>query len=620
MQWNYYTPEFECDTVNREMLKYSPWSGHRFFIYDFIRALQPETIVELGSYYGCSAFAMAQAIKDGRFCSTLWAVDTWQGDDFTQSDYQQDIYSAFCEVRDTCYSDSYVKMLRTTFDEAVQSFAPGSIDVLHIDGSHHYKDVEHDFAHWKERLRPDGIVLFHDISEDKVYGNIMGSHYFWEDLKKAYPWTAEFPFSLGLGVLFLDESVYQTFKKQVDFGVYQACNNSEAIFLKDDLRKYYFKSADAQAYLGDLKGQVAVLNGHLKKYEQDVAGKDDYIRELEEKLRSQAGEAECFHTEIVRVKNDYERTFAEKNAYIGTLEEKSRGQTEEIERFQAEMARVKNDYERTIVEKDTYIRELERGRESAAKDAVAGEAKIKADYQKTIDEKDAYIETLKQEKDEINRELNRIISQKDELLHHLTEENERLAAGLAEAKESAQPEQLSQLTEEIAQIKADYQCTIDKKEQYISQLEEECSHFSQILEKQTAEIEKDYQKTIDGKESYIKELEAAQRESEKQRQTQSESYQKRLEETLSEMALHTGRLEEMSAAMLSLKDALAQSTVRCNELEMALQSSQFLNQSLAEEKDACRVQKEQLEAQLMKADEQYRNTWNYKMQHWMKKT
>jgi hypothetical protein len=86
------------------------------------------------------------------------------------------------------------------------------------------------------------------------------------------------------------------------------------------------------------------------------------------------------------------------------------------------------------------------------------------------------------------------------------------------------------------------------------------------------------------------------------------------------MALHTGRLEEMSAAMLSLKDALAQSTVRCNELEMALQSSQFLNQSLAEEKDACRVQKEQLEAQLMKADEQYRNTWNYKMQHWMKKT
>jgi SAM-dependent methyltransferase len=93
-------------------------------------------------------------------------------------------------------------MLRTTFDEAVQSFAPGSIDVLHIDGSHHYKDVEHDFAHWKERLRPDGIVLFHDISEDKVYGNIMGSHYFWEDLKKAYPWTAEFPFSLGLGVLF----------------------------------------------------------------------------------------------------------------------------------------------------------------------------------------------------------------------------------------------------------------------------------------------------------------------------------------------------------------------------------------------------------------------------------
>lgn len=581
MQWNYYTPEFECDTVNREMLKYSPWSGHRFFIYDFIRAFQPETIVELGSYYGCSAFAMAQAIKDGGLSSTLWAVDTWQGDDFTQSDYRQDVYSAFCEVKDTCYPDSHIKMLRTTFDEAVQGFESGVVDVLHIDGSHHYKDVEHDFTHWKDRLKPDGIALFHDISEDKVYGNIMGSHYFWEDLKKTYPWTAEFPFSLGLGILFLDEGIYRCFKEQVDFKIYQARNNSEAVILKDDLRKYYFKSVDAHVYLEDLKGQVAVLDGHLKKYEQNVAGKDAYIGELEEKLRGQTGEAE---------------------------------------RFQAEIARVKNDYERTLGEKDGYIRELEKGRESAAEDAAAGEARIKADYQKTIDEKDAYIEILKQEKADISQDLNHVISQKDELSNRLTEENARLAAGLAEARESAQTERLSQLTGEIAQIKADYEHTIGEKNQYIGQLEEERSHFTQVLEKQAADIKADYQKTIDGKESYIKELEAAQQEGARLQQAQSESYQKRLEEILSEMALHAGRLEEMSAAMSDLKDALRQSTARCRELEMALESSQSLNQVLAEEKDACRTEKERLEAQLVKADEQYHNTWNYKIRHWMKKT
>lgn len=620
MQWNYYTPEFECDMVNREMLKYSPWSGHRFFIYDFIRAFQPETIVELGSYYGCSAFAMAQAIKDGGLSSTLWAVDTWQGDDFTQSDYRQDVYSAFCEVKDTCYPDSHIKMLRTTFDEAVQSFESDMVDVLHIDGSHHYKDVEHDFTHWKDRLKPDGIVLFHDISEDKVYGNVMGSHYFWEDLKNTYPWTAEFPFSLGLGILFFDEGIYRCFKEQVDFEIYQARNNSEAVILKDDLRKYYFKSVDAHVYLEDLKGQVAVLDGHLKKYEQNVAGKDAYIGELEEKLHGQAGEAERFQAEIARVKNDYERTLEEKDTYIETLEEKSRGQAGEAERFQAEIARVKNDYEQTIAEKDGYIRELEKGRESAAEDAAAGEARIKADYQKTIDEKDAYIEILKREKADISQDLNHVISQKDELSNRLTEENARLAAGMAEARESAQTERLSQLTGEIAQIKADYEHTIGEKDQYIGQLEEERSHFTQVLEKQAADIKADYQKTIDGKESYIKELETAQQEGARLRQAQSESYQKRLEEILSEMALHAGRLEEMSAAMSDLKDALRQSTARCGELEMALESSQSLNQALAEEKDACRTEKEHLEAQLIKADERYRNTWNYKIRHWMKKT
>lgn len=71
MKWNYYSPEFECDKINVDLLRYSPWSGHRNFIYDLMANWKPHTVVELGSYYGCSAFAIAQAIKDFQLLSVF---------------------------------------------------------------------------------------------------------------------------------------------------------------------------------------------------------------------------------------------------------------------------------------------------------------------------------------------------------------------------------------------------------------------------------------------------------------------------------------------------------------------------------------------------------------------
>ena len=67
MDWKYYDPVFECDEYNRDMLRFAPWSGHRRFVYDLVSNIRPATIVELGSFYGCSTFAFAQAVKDQKF-------------------------------------------------------------------------------------------------------------------------------------------------------------------------------------------------------------------------------------------------------------------------------------------------------------------------------------------------------------------------------------------------------------------------------------------------------------------------------------------------------------------------------------------------------------------------
>ena len=103
--FRYYSPKFEADAYNPELLKYLPWAGHRAFAYDYVRNERPSCIVELGSYYGCSAFAFLQAMKDSGIAGSFYAVDTWEGDSYTKNDYREDIYGQYKEIQDTCFSD-----------------------------------------------------------------------------------------------------------------------------------------------------------------------------------------------------------------------------------------------------------------------------------------------------------------------------------------------------------------------------------------------------------------------------------------------------------------------------------------------------------------------------------
>ena len=330
MEWMNYTPEFECDNYNRDMLKYSPWSGHRLFAYDLIANTRPETVVELGSFYGCSMFTFAQAVKDQHLNTSLNAVDLWEVcDKFTEADYKEDVYSAFRLVKTSCFTEQNLKMFKMTFDQAMLQFDDGSIDILHIDGSHFYEDVKHDYETWKIKVKANGIIMFHDIGDEVINGGIMGSHIFWEELKQQWPWTLQFDFSCGLGLLFLSEQVYKEFSAVVDMEYYQKRSNSFDVALKDDLRKMSFKMTDAEFYISDLKKQLEIKDSHLENYKKNIK----------------------------QVQEDYECTIKGKDRYISELEK----QREDINRIWLEdRKKIQEDYEITIREKDAYIKQLER--------------------------------------------------------------------------------------------------------------------------------------------------------------------------------------------------------------------------------------------------------------------
>lgn len=341
-EWKYNTPKFECDELNYDLLTFAPWSGHRLFVYDFVEAFEPNTVVELGSHYGCSAFTFAQAVKDFNLDTKMYFVDTWQGDDFTKK-YNNDVYTIFSQTVEKFYNNQNINMLRMTFNEAVEKFEDKSIDVLHIDGSHHYDDVKGDFETWFPKVKDDGIIMLHDVSSDIVLGDVMGSYKYWKELKKKFKYTVKFDFSWGLGLIFLSKNKYEDFKKAVNMDKYQRVNNALDVEYKDRLRKNYFEIKDKQMYIDDLLEQKKILNSHLEAYKENVQAKDKYAEEL--KLQNDAT--------IKELNNNWKN---EKSEIINSFD------SEKVNiksAYEQQIETIKQDYGETIKGKDNYITELE---------------------------------------------------------------------------------------------------------------------------------------------------------------------------------------------------------------------------------------------------------------------
>lgn len=87
--------------------------------------------------------------------------------------------------------------MRMLFADALKHFDNESIDLLHIDGLHTYDAVKEDFTTWYPKVKPGGVILFHD-----VYARMMdfGAWKYWQEIAKQYP-SFEFRHGFGLGVL-----------------------------------------------------------------------------------------------------------------------------------------------------------------------------------------------------------------------------------------------------------------------------------------------------------------------------------------------------------------------------------------------------------------------------------
>lgn len=245
----------------------SAWIGHIPFASWLIEEMRPDILVELGTHRGASFLAFCQAVQACSAPTRCYAVDTWEGDEHA-GEYGNEVFLPLQDYHQRNYA-GFSRLMRMRFEEAVEYFDDGSVDLLHIDGLHTYESVRNDFESWQSKLSRRAVVLFHDIN---VRERGFGVWKYWEEIRSQYPSFA-FTHTHGLGVLLVGPEQQQALLElcQLDDA------NGEAVIgnvLFDQLGKLINANID----IGTLAREQGRLAGML--HEREVA-RDAAINDTE---------------------------------------------------------------------------------------------------------------------------------------------------------------------------------------------------------------------------------------------------------------------------------------------------------------------------------------------------
>jgi hypothetical protein len=237
----------------------SAWIEHAPFGFWIVEAMRPKSIVELGVHRGFSYFVFCQAVRRLQVQASCFAIDSFEGDEHAGF-YGNDVYEDV--LRRNRRYDGFSRVIRSTFAEACDQFADGSIDMLHIDGCHTHDAVRRDFETWLPKLSSRGIVLFHDIAER---GNGFGVHLLWDELRTRYP-HFEFMHGHGLGIIGVGDNIPAKVRRL--FAASASASSGQAI------RAAYERLGGATEDLRQVreeKRQLLEMQARIQSYEQSTS-------------------------------------------------------------------------------------------------------------------------------------------------------------------------------------------------------------------------------------------------------------------------------------------------------------------------------------------------------------
>jgi len=151
------------------------WNSNHPYLTDTIIRHRPQTIVEIGVWKGASVITMAKQIQTSEIDGVIIAVDTWLGssEHWLRPDWfagmsclfgHPQIYQKFMTNVIESGTENIVIPLPIDSINAAAILRAREIDIdmVHIDGGHHYDTVTLDLKAWWSLLRSGGVLVGDD--------------------------------------------------------------------------------------------------------------------------------------------------------------------------------------------------------------------------------------------------------------------------------------------------------------------------------------------------------------------------------------------------------------------------------------------------------------------------
>lgn len=134
-----------------------------WFLLEIPSILKEGIYVDLGTYCGRSSILLADGIRtEGLIDSKVYTVDLFESIGISNRFLKGNTFSLAVENIKNKGLSHLIEICQEDSSKAADRFEDNSVAFIFIDANHKYDFVKKDFLSWYPKVRPGGIISFHD--------------------------------------------------------------------------------------------------------------------------------------------------------------------------------------------------------------------------------------------------------------------------------------------------------------------------------------------------------------------------------------------------------------------------------------------------------------------------